>query len=86
MKPALELIANWETELSQNTKENNELVGYIQNEMNKLRKNLSYTMQFHERFLRVVCESKVFIYGEMLPAIPFRFKNSKPSEYFPGED
>ncbi|XP_031624264.1 uncharacterized protein LOC116341381 isoform X2 [Contarinia nasturtii] len=86
LKPAVELITKWETELSQNTKENTELVTYLQNEMNKLRKNLSYTMQFHERILSIISESKVFIYPHLLPAIPFRFKTAKSSEYFPAED
>lgn len=82
----MELITTWENELSTNTKENSELFTYLKEEMNKLRKNVGYTMQFHERFLKVICSSKVFIYPELLPAIPFRFKTSKPSEYFPAED
>lgn len=86
LKPALDLITNWENELSKNTKENTELVSYLRAEMNKLRKNMSYIMQFHERILRIICGSKVFIYPELLPEIPFRFKTSKPSEYFPSED
>ncbi|XP_055309941.1 uncharacterized protein LOC129573467 [Sitodiplosis mosellana] len=86
LKPAMELITGWENELSQNTIENTELYTYMQEEMNKLRKNVGYTMQFHERILRLICESKVFIYPELLPAIPFRFKTPKSSEYFPAED
>lgn len=82
----MELIASWENELSTNTKENSELFTYLKEEMNKLRKNAGYTMQFHERILKVICASKVFIYPELLPAIPFRLKTSKPSEYFPAED
>lgn len=86
LKPSLELISNWENELSQHTKENTELVKYLQKEMNKLRKNMSYIMQFHERILKLICESKVFMYPELLPVVPFRFKTSKSSEYFPAED
>lgn len=82
----MELIASWENELSQNTTENTEFFTYLQEEINKLRKNLGYTMHFHERILRLICESKVFIYPELLPAIPFRFKTTKLSEYFPAED
>lgn len=86
MKPALNLLDNWENELSLNTIENTELYTHMQEEMKRLRKNIGYTMQFHERILRIICESKVFIYPELLPAIPFRFKATKASEYFPAED
>lgn len=86
LKPALNLLKRWENELSQNTIENTELYTHMQEEMKKLRKNVGYTMQFHERFLQIICESKVFIYPELLPAIPFRFRASKASEYFPAED
>lgn len=86
LKPALKVISKWEDELSQNTKENTEWFEYLQNEMKKLRKNMCYTMKFNERILNVICKSKVFIYPDLLPAIPFRFNTTKPSEYFPGED
>lgn len=86
LKPALKLIENWEYELSQDKIENTELFTHLQNEINKFRKNSTYTMQFHERILEVISASKVFIYPERLPSIPFRLKTSKPSEYFPGED
>lgn len=86
LKPAIELITSWENELSQNTEENAELISYLRDEMDKLRKNMSYTMQFHERILRKICESNVFMYPELLPAIPFRFNTKKLSEYFPAED
>lgn len=86
LKPALELIFNWENELAQDTKENTQLFHHIQNEMSKLRKNMSYIMQFHPRILKVICESKVFMYPDLLPPVPFRFNTTKPSEYFPAED
>lgn len=86
LKPALQLISNWEDELSQNTKENTELVNYLRHEMDKFRKNMSYNMKFHHRILNLICQSKVFIYPDLLPAVPFRFKTAKPSEYFPAED
>lgn len=83
---ALNLISDWESELSLNTTENTELVKYLQTEMSKLRKNMSYVMQFHERILNLVCHSKVFMYPELLPPFPFRFKTTKLSEYLPAED
>lgn len=86
LKPALQLITKWENELSINTKENTELVKHIQDEMNKLRKNMSYIMRFHERILNLISESEVFIHPDLLPSIPFRFKTTKPSEYVPAED
>lgn len=86
LKPAMDLIARWESELSENTIENSEFFAHIQEEINKLRKNVGYTMLFHERFLRVICESKIFMYPDLLPAMPFRLKTTKPSEYFPAED
>lgn len=86
LKPALNLLKRWEYELSQNTIENTEFYTHMQEEMNRLRKNVGYTMQFHERILQTICKSKIFIYPELLPAIPFRFKASKASEYFPAED
>lgn len=88
LKPALELISKWEMELAQNTKDNAELVAFQRNEMEKWNKNKSYTMKFHERILDVMSKSKVFLYPDLLPAIPLRFpsKTSKPFEYVPGED
>lgn len=86
LKPALELISSWEDELSKNTKENSELFKHLQDEMKKFRKNMSYVMQFHERILRLICGSKVFIYPDLLPATPFRFNSGKAFEYLPSED
>lgn len=86
LQPALDLISRWEGELSQNTKENTELVKYLEYEMSKFRKSMSYIMQFHERILNLICHSKVFMYPELLPHVPFRFKVNKPSEYLPAED
>lgn len=86
LKPALELISTWEFELMKDTLENTELVRFQMDEMSKLRKNMSYNMQFHERILRIMCESRVFMYPDLLPATPFRFKTSKASEYIPAED
>lgn len=83
---AIDLIAKWECELSINTKENTEFVEYLQYEMSKFRNNLSYAMQFHERTLNLVVHSKVFLYPQLLPPVPFRFKGTKPSEYLPAED
>lgn len=82
----MDLISRWECELSQNTKENTELVKYLENEMSKLRRNMSYVMKFHERILNLICQSKVFMYPELLPPVPFRFKLAKPCEYLPAED
>lgn len=86
LQPALDLISDWEIELSQNTKENTELVEHLVHEMSKLRRNLSYVMPFHERILNLISQSKVFMYPELLPQVPFRFKTTKPSEYLPAED
>lgn len=86
LKPAVELISRWECELSLDSKENTDYFFHLQNEMNKLRKNLSYDMKFHERTLHFISESKVFMYPQLLPKIPFRFKTQKYSEYFPAED
>lgn len=54
--------------------------------MSKLRKNMSYVMQFNERILKLICHSKVFMYPDLLPHVPFRFKTTKSSEYLPAED
>lgn len=86
LKPALNLLKRWESELSQNTIENTELYTHMQEEMKRLRKNVGYTMRFHERILRIVCGSKVFIHPDLIPPVPFRFKASKASEYSPAED
>lgn len=86
LQPALDLIADWQSELSQNTKENTELFDYWKSEMSKLHRNLSYVMQFPERILNVICQSKVFMYPDLLPPVPYRLKSPKSSEYFPAED
>lgn len=86
LKPAQALIADWETELSIDSTENTALVRHIQSEMDKLRSNLRYEMRFHERWLKKVCDSTVFIYPTLLPAVPFRFDTKKNSEYLPSED
>lgn len=86
LKPALALIAEWETELSVDSIENTELIRHIQSEMDKLRSNVRYEMRFHERWLKKVCHSTVFVYPSLLPTTPFRFDTKKISEYLPSED
>lgn len=86
LKPALKLISDWEIELSVNKPENTQLVRFLESEMNKLRKNLSHTMQFSERILKLIAHSKVFMYPELLPKIPLRFDTKKLSEFLPAED
>lgn len=86
LQPALALIAQWESELSVDSIENTELIQHIQKELKKLRSNVRYEMRFHERWLKKLCESTVFIYPTLLPATPFRFETKKISEYLPSED
>lgn len=86
LKPALKLVGDWENELSENSTENTQFVRYLEKEMDKLRGNLSYTMQFHDRVLKLIGHSKVFMYPELLPKIPFRFDTKKLSEFIPAED
>lgn len=86
LKPALALIAQWETELSVDSIENTELIRHIQSEMDKLKSNMRYEMRFHERWMKTICHSPVFMYATLLPTIPFRFPSKKLSEYLPSED
>lgn len=86
LQPALALINEWETELSIDSTENTELIHHIQGELDKLRSNLRYEMRFHERWLKKVCHSTVFLYPSLLPTVPFRFETKKVAEYLPSED
>lgn len=86
LNSALALVAEWENELSAVSAENTELIRHIQTEIDKLRANSRYEMRFHERWLKKVCHSPVFIYPTLLPRIPFRFDTKKVSEYLPSED
>lgn len=82
---AFDVINKWESDLSELNEENTEFVQFQQNEIEKIGRNPLYTMCFHERFLTTVCESKVFMYPQLLPAGPFR-PEKKSFEYIPAED
>lgn len=84
---AINLVNKWELDLFELNEENIELVQFHQNQTEKISRNPLYTMRFHERFLSTVCESKVFIYPELLPSRPFRPESVRKSlEYLPAED
>lgn len=86
LQPALELIGNWESELAVDNEENAEFIAHIRDEMDKWSKNRSYVMQFHPRLLMLMCQSRVFLYENLLPTVPFRNMTMKKSEFMPGED
>lgn len=86
LQPALELIEKWETELAADTSENTEFIGHIRSEMDKLSKCRVYNMQFHPRLINLMCRSRVFLYANLLPPVPFRHTTLKKSEFMPGED
>lgn len=85
LKPALELIENWENELEPDTPENTNLIEFIRDQLDKMKNNNAYKMRFHDRILHKMCTSKVFLYPDYLPPIPFQV-DVKKSEYIPSED
>ncbi|XP_026472577.1 uncharacterized protein LOC113376749 isoform X2 [Ctenocephalides felis] len=76
LKPALELCESWQSRLSKDNEETKNIFRFIENEINKSRANkLShnrYYSKFPPEMMDVICDSKVFIYPELLPKIPFR--------------
>lgn len=86
LQPALDLISNWETELSADTPENTAFIEHIRKEMVRIRRNPSYLMKFHPRLIRLMCSSRVFVYSDLLPDTPFRNSSKKFSEFLPAED
>lgn len=83
---ALDLIEKWENELNEDTAENTDLVEHIRSELDKVRKFASYMMKFHPRLLNIMCHSRVFLYANLLPPVPFRYNTQKFSEFVPAED
>lgn len=83
---ALDLIEEWENELAEDTPENTELVEHMRCELEKIARNGSHTMKFHPRVLDVMCHSRVFLYADLLPPVPFRHDSPKFSEFLPAED
>lgn len=87
LRLALDLLENCESQLNNPSKENNEFVQFQQTEIDKVNRNTSYIMSFHERYFSTVCNSKVFMYPNLLPKRPFRpEKHKKIAEYLPAED
>lgn len=85
LKPALELIDNWENELESDTPENTNLIEFIRDQLDRMKNNNAYKMRFHDRILHKMCTSKVFLYPDYLPPTPFQV-DIKKSEYIPSED
>lgn len=85
LKWAIDLIREWETELSSESKENLEFTAFIVNELAKYRRtrtehNKFFKMTFHTRIMHKICNSKVFMYPALLPLAPFfdeKYKNNK---------
>lgn len=82
----MDLIEQWENELREDTAENTELVEHMRSEMDKVKKFPSVPMKFHPRLLNIMCHSRVFIYPDLLPPVPFRYNSSRFSEFVPAED
>lgn len=90
LKWALSLIAEWEAELSIDTKENTEIIKFIENEIEKFQaarnKKNFYKMAFPKRLIQKICHSKVFMYPSLLPAIPFSEDDFKTYRFILSED
>ncbi|CAH2042597.1 unnamed protein product, partial [Iphiclides podalirius] len=90
LKPALDLIASWESSTSEPTPENNEMVEFVKKQMERSRnrtaqKNL-YVGDFHNTLMDVVANSTVFLYPYLLPAMPFRDEPGRRFRFLRVED
>lgn len=88
---ALDLVNDWENELFVDSKENDELVAFVTNEMERFRSernhhNKVYQMKFPERLMLKICNSKVFMYTELLPKVPFNDEQLKINHFIPAEE
>ncbi|CAK1584759.1 unnamed protein product [Parnassius mnemosyne] len=76
LKPAIELIASWEKTVSVSTPENEEMVKFIEKQIERSRsrcaQNSLYVGEFHDTMKDVVANSPVFLYPYLLPSMPYR--------------
>lgn len=93
LKLGLELIKKWENELSIYSEENRSLMDFFYNEIERIqnlkRPSISNAMRFPPRIMKLMIESKVFIYPELLPKIPFHFHKNHlkiRNNFCPSED
>lgn len=78
---ATSLATEWEAELSMSSEANTELVAFIQGQWTKCQRGRQQQkviqMQFPDRIMQKIIDSKVFIYSTLLPLLPFFDKQYK---------
>ncbi|XP_020712601.1 uncharacterized protein LOC101453433 [Ceratitis capitata] len=78
LRPAMKLIRQWEEDLSEDTPQNKEMMKFINSEVHSTRSNCRQVPRFPPRIMELMLNSKVFMYPQYLPRIPFR---SRPRRY-----
>ncbi|XP_055856678.1 uncharacterized protein LOC129919724 [Episyrphus balteatus] len=74
LKPALELVEEWEKELNEDTEENSQLMKFIYRELRRtpVRSRTNYQVsRFSPRIMKKLLSSRAIMYPSYLPKIPF---------------
>ncbi|XP_041984421.1 uncharacterized protein LOC121736988 [Aricia agestis] len=90
LRPALDLIIAYEESVTEVTPENQEMVKFMADEMDRMSTKTSnkyiYRGKFPQRFKAVVASSSVFLYPYLLPPSPFRPHTTRRMTYLRSED
>ncbi|XP_053615021.1 uncharacterized protein LOC128677880 isoform X2 [Plodia interpunctella] len=89
LRPAMQLVNNWQAKVSENTPENREYIQFIQDDCAKwshyLAKNNYYMGDFHPMYKKAIAESSVFLYPYLLPPKPYHNRQRRHA-YLISED
>ncbi|XP_053966533.1 uncharacterized protein LOC128868456 [Anastrepha ludens] len=85
LKPALKLIRQWEEELNKDTLENKEMMEFIHTEIDHTKSNCRQIPRFPPRIMDLILNSKVFMYPQYLPRIPFTTSHCSYEVFSPAE-
>ncbi|XP_067626696.1 uncharacterized protein mute [Eurosta solidaginis] len=86
LKPAMKLLAEWEDDLKKDTPENKEMMKFIHKEIQLTNRNSRQVLRFPARIMDMMLNSKVFMYPQYLPRIPFSSRGTKYEMFSPAEE
>ncbi|XP_036330028.1 uncharacterized protein LOC118742223 [Rhagoletis pomonella] len=85
LKIATKLVRQWEEDLNKDTYENKEMMKFIHSEIELTKNNCRQIARFPPRIMDLILNSKVFMYPEYLPRIPFTSRIARYPIFSPAE-